>query len=187
MATPPGAPDLDSRFHTYGTILGVWLVMVPFALVHDQAIVTISPEYFTRDHEPLFGLTGARSLATAYAFAATVLPGIALGLTMVLVYRVGPRPKLSFRRVFMDTALAMAIAEAIAWAAGAWIWLGGSTPYPASWSPDNAIDTVLTQTVQVTLYFACAAISGLLVMRAAWSRSQLHAAVNAITDSSIRD
>lgn len=176
---------MDSRLHTYGTILGVWLVIVPFALVHDQAIVTISPEHFTRDHEPIFGLKGARSLATAYAFVATVLPGIALGLTMVLVYRVGPRPQLPFARVFMDTALAMAIAEAIAWAAGAWIWLGGSTPYPASWFPDNALDTVLTQTVQVTLYFACATISGLLVMRAAWARSQRHAAVKAMRDFSI--
>jgi hypothetical protein len=146
--------------------------MLPFALVHDHIIVTISPEHFTRDHEPLFGLTGARSLATAYAFAATLLPGIALGLTMVLVYRVGPRPPLPYRRIFVDAAIIIGLAEVIAWTAGVWVWVGGSTPYPPSWFPDTALKTVITQTVQVTLYFACAVISSAVAIRAALARSQ---------------
>lgn len=174
LAKHPGDPDLDSRLKTYGTILGVWLIMVPFALVHDQIIVSLSPEHFTRDHQPLFGLTRARPLAAAYAFAATVLPGIALGLTMVLVYRFGPRPPLPYRRIFRDTAIVMALAEIIAWALGLWVWLGGRTPLPETWFPDMAPDTVLTQTVQMPLYFACTAISVLMVTRAAWCRSRCH-------------
>lgn len=166
---------LDSRLQTYGTVLRVWLVMVPFALVHDHLIVTVSPEHFTLHHEPLFGLAGARSLATAYALAPTMLPGLLLGLTMVLVYRVGPRPPLPFRRIYFDTVLIMAIAEAIAWTAGAWVWLGGRPPYPADWFPDTATETIITQTVQVTLYFACAAISSAMAILAAVSRSRCFA------------
>ncbi len=185
MAETPGNDPLDSRLKTYGTIVAVWLVMVPFAIVHDHLIVTVSPEHFTLHHEPLFGLVGARSLATAYAFAATVLPGIALGLIMVLVYRAGPRPPLPYNRLFLDAAIIVAVAETIAWAAGAWVWLGGPTPYPAAWFPDKAPGTVLTQTVQVTLYFACAAVSSVVAIRAAWSRSQREAAHRAASGSSV--
>ncbi len=184
MADNPGDGHLDSRFKTYGTVLGVWLVMLPFALVHDHIIVTVSPEHFTLHHEPLFGLTGARSLATAYAFAATLLPGIALGLTMVLVYRVGPRPPLSYRRLFVDAAIIIGLAEVIAWTAGAWVWIGGPNPYPADWFPDTAKETVVTQTVQVTLYFACAVVSSVIAIRAALARSQRVDAGTAASESS---
>lgn len=180
MAVTPGDDRLDSRLKTYGAIFAVWLVMVPFALVHDQLIVTVSPEHFTLHHEPVFGLAGARSLATAYAFAATVLPGIALGLIMVLVYRAGPRPPLPYSRIFLDTAIIVAVAEAIAWAVGAWVWLGGPTPYPSTWFPDQAPGTVLTQTIQVTLYCACAAVSSVMALRAAVTRSQREAAEKAL-------
>jgi hypothetical protein len=71
------------------------------------------------------------------------------------------------------------LAETTAWAAGAWVWLGGPTPYPATWFPDKAPGTVLTQTIQVTLYFACAAVSSVMAIRAAASRSQ-HAAVEKV-------
>lgn len=138
------------------------------------------PEHFTLHHEPLFGLVGARSLATAYAFAATVLPGIGLGLTKVLIYRVGPRPPLPYRRIFLDTAIIIGLAETIAWAAGAWVWLGGPTPYPSTWFPDTKTDTIITQTVQVTLYLACATVSSVMAIWAAASRSQLAAAEKAL-------
>jgi hypothetical protein len=185
LAHNHGGAPLDSRLQTYGTVLGVWLVMVPFALVNDHIIVTVSPEHFTLHHEPLFGLTDARSLATAYAFAATLLPGIGLGLTMVLVYRVGPRPPLSYRRLFVDAAIIIGLAEVIAWTAGAWVWIGGSTPYPAAWFPDTAPGTVITQTVQVTLYFACAVVSSAMAIRAALGRSRRSAAETVVIDPSV--
>lgn len=163
---------MDSRIQIYGTIVGVWLVMASFGLVHDHIIVTVSPEHFTLHHEPLFGLSGARSLATAYAFAATALPGILLGLVMVVTYRVGPRPPLPLIRIFTDTVIVMTIAEGVAWAAGAWVWLGGSPPFPRTWFPDTAKTTLITQTVQVTLYFACALLSGVMTARAAVDRSR---------------
>jgi len=58
------------RRATYQIVLGIWLMLSVWAVLHDQYIVWIAPEHFKVYHEPLRNLESPSLIAAVYAIRA---------------------------------------------------------------------------------------------------------------------
>jgi hypothetical protein len=72
---------------------------VLYGIVHDQVTARICVEYFTVGHPSLLGLRDPTVLGILWGIIATWWVGLALGLLLALVCRLGTRPTLTVRDV----------------------------------------------------------------------------------------
>lgn len=92
----PTAPLLqEKRSVAYAIIFGIWAEVFLYCLLHDQYLVRIAPEHFTIYHEPLWGIGNPSLLAAAWAFRASIGPGLILGLAALFLARAGSLPKIA--------------------------------------------------------------------------------------------
>jgi hypothetical protein len=72
---------------------------VLYGIVHDQVTARVCVEYFTVGHPSLLGLRDPTVLGILWGIIATWWVGLALGLLLALVCRLGTRPTLTVRDV----------------------------------------------------------------------------------------
>ncbi len=149
----------EPRSISYSIILGVWGLTAIYAAVHDQYIVHIAPEHFTIYHKPLWNIQSPELLALAYAFRASLGPGLILGMVCAFVARLGPQPKVSPRYVLTGTIVVIACAEILSVMSGLWVYFKQDTLYPAIWYPDKSQAILITATIQFSCYLFGATLS----------------------------
>lgn len=175
-ATIPAAMNLSSRLFddprpvTYRIVLGVWLIIAGFAVIHDQVIVSIAPEHFTEYHDPVPGIRDPRGLALAWALSASFVKGIPFGIACAWFGRRGPRRRVPVGWILSGTLAVILLAEACAVPAAWRVYRTGSPLYPSDWYPDHTLPILLTQTLQITVYlsislFSMAFLVGMFVWR----------------------
>jgi hypothetical protein len=143
----------------YTIIAATCLMVIAYAVLHDQYLVRIAPERFTVYHEPLWGIDNPPLLAAAYALCAGLVPGLALGFVCALIAQCGERLALSPAQVLRGVACVILATELLAAATGIYVYLSGNLLYPHDFYPDKSLPLVTTQTIQLTAYFAGAAFS----------------------------
>jgi hypothetical protein len=82
---------------------------VLYGIVHDQVTARVCVEYFTVGHPSLLGLRDPTALGIVWGILATWWVGLALGLLLALVCRLGPRPTLTVRDVRGPILLVMLV------------------------------------------------------------------------------
>ena len=153
------------RRHFYAIIVGTWLLVTIYAILHDQYLVRIAPEHFTVYHEPLWGIKNPPLLAAAYAFCAATIPGFALGCVCAFIAHAGSHPPLSLRQVFRGVICVIILTEIVSAASGVYAWTtGGNMLYPNNdfFYPAKTLPLVTTQTIQLTCYLTGAVFSSIL-------------------------
>src|SRR2546421_8086306 len=80
---------------------------VLYGIVHDQVTAHVCVEYFTIGHPSLLGLRDPTVLGIVWGIIATWWIGLALGLLLALVCRLGTRPMLTVRDVRRPILLVM--------------------------------------------------------------------------------
>lgn len=153
----------EPRAVTYRIVLGVTLVIVSWAILHDQYLVRIAPEHFTEYHEPLWGIENPPLLAVALAFGASIGPGLILGIACAIAGRRGSAKKVSPRFILLGAVVVVCSVELIASLSGFWVFRTNRTFYPEGWFPDETLPIKITQTIQITSYLASAVFSTFLV------------------------
>jgi hypothetical protein len=163
----------ERRSTSYQIVFGIWAMVAVYAIAHDQYVVGIAPEHFTVYHAPVWNLTGARALAAAWAFKASLVPGLLLGFAALLVGRRGARPRIRVRRLLLGAGLVIMASELVAAGSGFWVHQTGRGIFPDQVYPDLSGPMMVTQTIQITCYLASAGFSALwLVGVALWRRRQ---------------
>jgi hypothetical protein len=154
------APLLEeTRPVTYAIVFGIWGEVFLYCLLHDQYLIRISPEHFTEYHPPLWGIANLTLLAAAWAFRASVGPGLGLGLAALFLGRAGPRPKVAPATMLKIVPCLILLTEAAGLAAGAVAWKTRQPVYPESIYPELSLPILISQTIQVTCYLAGAMVS----------------------------
>lgn len=154
----------EPRSVFYRVVLGVWLMVAAYAVLHDQYLVCIAPEHFTKYHPALFGLQNPALLAFCLAFGASVSPGLALGTALYFVCRAGDRPRIEPHRVFRAVLMVIGISEGVSLLAAGWVYLTREPLYPASCYPDKSLSMLVTQTIQLTCYLVSGTASATLLV-----------------------
>ena len=154
----------------YTIIVGTWVIVTVYAILHDQYLVRIAPEHFTVYHEPLWGITDPPLLAAAYAFCAAPLPALALGCVAAFIAHAGTRPPLRPKHVILGVVVVTVATEFTSAASGLYAWKSGSELYPTRWYPDRSLPLITTQTIQVTCYLSAALYSCVLFAYLIWRR-----------------
>ena len=149
----------EDRGVTYRIVLGVAAAIVLWAIVHDQMIVRIAPEHFTEFHEPVGNIENPFVLALLWAIAATVGPGLILGIAYAFLGRNGDEPKISVRFILWGTIAMVALIKLVASGAGWWVFRTGEAFYPAAWYPVDEPGILVTQTMQISAYLVSAVLS----------------------------
>ncbi len=145
-------------------VFGVWFLVWVFAALHDQYLIRIYPEHFTLWHYQIPWIKDYTLLAIAYAFGASVTPGLMLGVVLYGVSRLSRRPKISNRTIFLGVFLVFLGVELCAIAAGLIAWRTGREIYPEWLYPDIAPGIIITQSIQITAYLSGMILSlGLIV------------------------
>jgi len=150
----------ERRAITYAIVLGVWGLVAGYAALHDQVIVRIAPEHFTVYHPPLWGLEGAETLALVYALRSSLAPGLLWGLALALVARNGTRPKVPVGRILRGALGVILLTEALAVAAGTWVWRTERMLLPEVLYPDDGLPMRITTTVQGVCYAVGGGLAG---------------------------
>lgn len=144
----------ERRSVSYAVILGIWGMTFAYCLLHDQYLVRLAPEHFTVYHPPLWGISDASLLAAAWAFRASIGPGLLVGMAALFIGRGGARPRVPVPRMLKGYALGLVITELAGLAAGAWSWFTGRTLYPEIVYPELTRPLVTSQSIQLTCYLA---------------------------------
>jgi len=144
----------ERRGSFYGVVLGVWLIIALYAILHDQYLVRIAPEHFTVYHLNELEISNPRLLAAYLALKASVSPGLFLGLAAWLAGRAGSRPKLAPRQIFCAVGLVVVVTELLALLAGGWVHFARVPLYPRGLYPELTLPLMTTQTIQLTCYLA---------------------------------
>lgn len=163
----------ETRAGLYGTTFGTLAIIAVYAALHDQYLVRICPEHFTLYHANPFGIEPAWKLALAWAMAASLSPGAALGTANFFIGRAGGLPQVPVRFILKGVLTVVLATEALALLAGAWVWRGGAPPYPWDWYPESTGPIVITQTIQVSTYAAGFLFSGVWLLVLARCRRRL--------------
>lgn len=142
----------ERRPVSYAVILGMWGLTFLYCVLHDQYLVRIAPEHFTVYHKPLWGITDPSLLAAAWAFRASIGPGLLMGMAALFVGRGGKRPKAPVGTMLKGYAVGLIITEIAGLAAGA--WFTGRTLYPEIIYPELTRPLITTQSIQVSCYLA---------------------------------
>lgn len=144
-------------------VYGVWLLVWLFAALHDQYLIRIYPEHFTVWHYQIPWIKDYTLLAIAYAFGASVTPGLALGVALYVVSRLFNRPKIPARAVFLGVFLVFVGVELSAITAGLIAWKTEREIYPEWLYPDTALGLIITQSIQITAYLSGMVLSATLI------------------------
>ena len=163
----------ERRSVVYTVVCGIWAEVFLYCVLHDQYLIRIAPEHFTVYHAPLWGITNLSLLAFAWAFKASIGPGLLLGLAAVFVGRAGRWPKMPVGRMLKVVAGLIVATEIFGLATGAYAWSTGRMLYPAIIYPEETRPLMTTQTIQLTCYLVGAlAGGGFLVWVGWWRRRQ---------------
>lgn len=142
----------EKRSVVYTIVFGIWLEVFLYCLLHDQYLVRIAPEHFTVYHAPLWGISDPPLLAAAWAFRASIGPGLVLGLAAMFLARAGGRPKIAPATLLKIVPGPILFTEACGLLTGAWVWKTGRPLYPEIVYPDLDKPLLITQTIQLTCY-----------------------------------
>lgn len=151
----------EKRSTAYSCAFGVWLLVAIYCILHDQYIVRIAPEHFTVYHAPIWGLSKPTAIAAAWAFKASLVPGLGLGVAATFIARHGSLPRLPVRSVFLGAGVVIILTEITAASVGVWTQLTGRRLLPESWIPRDSKALLVTQTIQLTAYLSAALYSTL--------------------------
>jgi hypothetical protein len=165
----------ERRSVVYVLVLGIWAEVFLYCVLHDQYLIRIAPEHFTEYHAPLWGIANHSLLAIAWAFKASIGPGLLLGLAAVFVGRAGPWPKIPVARMLKMVAGLIVVTELAGLASGGYAWQTGEMLYPAAVYPEETRPLITTQTIQLTCYLVGAVLAiGFLIWVGRWRwKSQL--------------
>ena len=155
----------ERRSVSYAVIFGIWGETFLYCLLHDQYLVRLAPEHFTVHHPPLWDITNESLLAAAWAFRASIGPGLLMGMAALFVGRAGGRPKVPVGTMLKGCALGLVVTETTGLAAGAWSWATGRTLYPEILYPELTRPLITSQSIQLTCYLAGAVVA---VIYLAW-------------------
>ena len=144
----------ESRAVSYGVIFGVWAEVFVFCLLHDQYLIRLAPEHFTVYHPPLWGIEDLTWLAVAWAFKASIGPGVPLGLLALFVGRTGRRPVVPVKSILLGVVPALVVIELCGLAAGAWSWFTGRALFPEMLYPEMTRALITSQSIQLACYLA---------------------------------
>src|SRR5688572_10665422 len=142
----------EKRSVTYAIVFGIWAEVFLYCLLHDQYLIRISPEHFTVYHAPLWVITDLTLLAAAWAFRASVGPGLGWGLVALFVARAGRRPKTAPGRLLKRVPWLILVTEAAGLAVGAWVWKTQRPLFPEIVYPELTLPLLITQSIQLTCY-----------------------------------
>ena len=142
----------EKRSVVYGLTFGIWGLVFFYCALHDQYLVRLAPEHFTVYHPELWGIENESLLALAWAFRASIGPGILLGLAATFVGRGGRLPKMPLKPMFAAVATGLVITECCGLAAGAYSWFTGRTVYPEIIYPELTRPLITSQSIQLTCY-----------------------------------
>ncbi|MFT4546095.1 MAG: hypothetical protein ACI8XO_002966 [Verrucomicrobiales bacterium] len=150
-----------SRRDFYTIIIGTYLLVTIYAILHDQYIVRIAPEHFTIYHDPLWGIKNPLLLAAAYAFCSAPLPALALGCVAAFISLALPKkwPPLGWRQVLRGVICVIIAAELASIATGIYAFTTKNMLYGSRLYPDKSLPLIVTQTVQLTCYLTSALFS----------------------------
>lgn len=154
----------DQRSTSYATIFGVAVIVIIWAVVHDQYLVRIAPEHFTEYHEPLWGIREPALLALLYAIAASMGPGLLLGLATAFFGRSGSNHKIPPRSLILGSVFVVIATEITAASSGLFVFVTDDVFYPETWFPDLTLPIKITQTIQISAYLGAAVFSAIFLM-----------------------
>ena len=154
----------ERRSVSYSIILGVWGLILIYAILHDQYIVRIAPEHFTVYHKPLWNIQNPEFLAVAYAFRASIGPGLILGMACAFAARIGSWPKVTPKFVLGGSVIVIVCTEVISVMTGLWVHSSEQTLYPSAWYPDDSLPLLITATIQFSSYLIGTLFSLLLLL-----------------------
>lgn len=160
----------ETRPVTYLIVFGIWAEVFLYCLLHDQYMVRIAPTHFTVYHEPLWGIQNHSLLAAAWAFRASVGPGLVLGMAALFIGRAGKRPKVAPRTMLKVVLWLILVTEIAGLAAGMRAWRTGRPVYPEAIYPDGTLPILISQSIQVTCYLAGALVSVAFLAWLLWKR-----------------
>ncbi|WP_193210839.1 hypothetical protein [Luteolibacter marinus] len=149
----------EKRSVTYAIVFGIWAEVFVYCLLHDQYLIRISPEHFTEYHPPLWGIENLSLLAAAWAFRASIGPGLVLGLVALFLARAGRLPKVPVGILLKLVPCLVVVTEGVGLVAGAWVWMNGRPLYPDAVYPDFSMPMLISQTIQLTCYATGALVS----------------------------
>lgn len=89
-----------------------------YGILQDQVTARVCVEYFTIGHPDVFGTTSPTLLALGWGVLATWWCGLILGTMLALAARVGGRPKLSLRELWVPIVRLLACMAATTLVAG---------------------------------------------------------------------
>lgn len=144
----------ERRSVVYGLTFGIWGMVFLYCVLHDQYLVRLAPEHFTVYHPPLWGIENESLLAVAWAFRASIGPGLLLGLAATFAGRGGRLPKMPLRSMFRAVGFGLVLTELCGVTAGAWSWFTGRMLYPEAIYPELTRPLITSQSIQLTCYLA---------------------------------
>ena len=156
---PSGRLLNETRAVSYTIVFGIWAEVFLYCLLHDQYMVRIAPTHFTVYHDPLWGIENPSLLAAAWAFRASIGPGLVLGLAALFLGRAGPWPKVAPATMLKTVPWLILVTELAGLATGAWVWRKERPLYPEIVYPDGTLPILISQTIQITCYLAGALVS----------------------------
>lgn len=159
----------ESRRTFFEIVIGVWMAVWLYAALHNQYLIRIAPEHFTVWHYKMPFFTGYTMLGIAYAFAASISPGLILGVFLYLAGRLFSRPKLSRNQIILSTAWVWMAVEICGAIAGVIVWQTGRGIYPDWVYPDHSLGLLITQSIQITAYLSGMLFSSILII-GTWHR-----------------
>ncbi len=161
---------LEKRSVTYAIVFGIWAEVFLYCLLHDQYLIRISPEHFTEWHPPLWGIENLTLLAAAWAFRASIGPGLVLGLLALFLARAGTRPKIAPGTLLKIVPWLILVTEVAGLAAGGWVWKTGEPLLPHAVYPDFSKPMLISQTIQLTCYGVGGLVSVVFLAWIVWQR-----------------
>ncbi len=102
-------------------------------------------------------------LGIAYAFAASISPGVMLGVFLYIAGRLFARPKLLPKQIIFSTFWVWLAVEVCAIGVGFVVWQTGKGIYPDWVYPDESLGLLITQSIQITAYLTGAVFSLILI------------------------
>jgi len=102
-------------------------------------------------------------LGVAYAFAASITPGVMLGIFLYVAGRLFGRAKLSPKQIIFSTAWVWAAVEICAGIVGLIVWRTEQGVYPEWVYPDDSLGLLITQSIQITAYLTGLLFSIILI------------------------
>ena len=149
----------EKRSVSYAIVFGIWAQVFLYCVLHDQYLIRISPEHFTVYHPPLWGISDLTLLASAWAFRASVGPGLGLGLVALFFARAGGWPKVQPGRLLKVVPWLIGLTEIAGLLAGAWVWKTGRPLFPEIVYPEMTLPILISQSIQITCYGVGALVS----------------------------